>query len=96
MIQYAIDQETGLTWSRIGHKIAVPVIDHKDPFYPRYSVYKLMIMEEHDLNYLRPNNTTRQTLRWGAELPPSIKKYHDKFWKSKLLVVKSSDKRRTA
>lgn len=74
-IKYAIDQETGLTWSRYGDKIAVPVPDetkvHED--YIEYTLYRLDAPPvENSSSYFK--------LEWTDQLPVSIKNYHRKHW----------------
>lgn len=65
-IQYAIDQETGLTWSRVGSEVAVPVLN-----YPAddYTLVKMSVFY-----------SGAQALKWTRKLPISLKNYHREFW----------------
>ncbi|CAB4182504.1 hypothetical protein UFOVP1439_26 [uncultured Caudovirales phage] len=65
-IQYAIDTDTGLTWSRVGSEVAVPVLN-----YPAddYTLIKMSVLY-----------SGTAALKWTRQLPVSLKNYHREFW----------------
>ena len=76
-IQYAIDKN-GLTWSRVGLQVAIPVIDmsimntpkgEKEPYtLEKFNVISASLTKDWE------------KLRWTEDLPVSLKNYHRKFW----------------
>lgn len=67
-ITYAIDTETGLTYSRIDNQVAVPVLN-----YPKDD-YKLEKMSVFELSGMW------NALVWTKKIPKSLKNYHRAFW----------------
>lgn len=72
-IQYAIDTTTGLTWSRVGSEVAVPIMDYPNEttHLEKYTVYQ---MTHHF-----------EGLKWTRKIPTSLKNYHREFWGMKPL-----------
>ncbi len=73
-IQYAIDKETGLTYSRVGSEVAVPVKQKRNKF--GTIDYKLLKFK---ITGLGPDELN--SLNWTDSLPESLKKYHRNFWR---------------
>jgi hypothetical protein len=80
-IQYAIDKETGLTWSRVDSEVAVPVLDYEGMDLDKSfdTEYKLERMKVLDIAHYMHD------LTWTKKLPISIKNYHREFWGMKPL-----------
>lgn len=75
-IEYAIDTETGLTWSKVGEVMAMPVMtqelmDDRIGRYPEYTLRKVNVLQVPLMH---------QHLNWTEELPTSIKNYHRRHW----------------
>jgi hypothetical protein len=73
-IQYGIDRDTGLVWSRIGSQVAVPVLQYdkmtpENNFTPSYELEKMDVIG-HAYN----------CVRWTRKIPTVIKNLHRKFW----------------
>lgn len=73
MIRYAVDSESGLTYSMVGSQLAVPFRDKKNKF-GEYD-YKL-----EKLTVSQLGKTEWEGLRWTRQLPKSLKNYHRQFW----------------
>lgn len=84
-ITYAICLDDGLTYSRCGDQIAVPVLQYEEfgkdgdftkPF--RYKLEKTPIL---DLAYCWPR------FRWTKKIPNIVKNVHREFWGMKPLKL---------
>lgn len=76
-IQYAIDKDTGLTWSKVGKQIAMPVKDFEKVPAPGESAHF-----DYKLDKI-PTSFTQffeVSLDWEAKLPKSLKNYHRQYW----------------
>lgn len=75
-IQYAFDDITGLTWSRVGSEVAVPLLDYpgEDTHLEKFTVIEMAHHMDH--------------LRWTKKLPTSLKNYHREFWGMKQLKTR--------
>ena len=81
-IQYAIDNETGLVWSRVGSEIAYPVLAY-DQMTPENNFTAPLILEKDDVIHFSGRVWTG--LKWTRKIPKAIKNEHRKFWGVKLL-----------
>ncbi len=80
-ITYAIDTETGLTWSRVDSEVAVPVLNYGDMkaengYQEEYTLEKMPVFSI---------GSTWDSLRWTKKIPKSLKNYHRAFWGMKEL-----------
>jgi len=75
-IQYGIDKNTGLVWSRVGSTVAIPILDYED-------------MTSHNnfqtISYLEKFNiidvcTELQFIKWTKKIDISMKNIHRHFW----------------
>ena len=74
-ISYAIDDITGLTWSRVGDEVAVPVMDYDGlDLKEEFTEYTLEIHTLADMAH------HLNTLHWTKNIPLSLKNYHRSFW----------------
>lgn len=81
-IQYGIDQNTGLVWSRVSSMIALPVLQYdkmgpEDNFQTKYALEKMDVMEVVGPSY--------NAVRWTRKIPSQIKNLHREFWGMKPL-----------
>jgi hypothetical protein len=81
-IQYGIDRNTGLVWSRIGSEVAVPILQYdkmtpKNNFRPTYELEKIDVIHTAGQAY--------NSIRWTRKIPIEIKNRHRKFWGMKKL-----------
>ena len=74
-IQYAIDSDTGLVWSRIGSYVAVPILD-----YPRDRYF----LEKCSITSI--TGRVWDGLRWTRKIDIWTKNLHRKFWGMKELA----------
>ena len=75
-ITYAVDEETGLVWSRMGDKVAGPILDY-DAMLPDNgyeAVYHLEIMPLNEIVRFW------SSLRWTKKIPIEVKNTHREFW----------------
>jgi hypothetical protein len=75
-ITYAIDTETGLTYSRVDSEVAVPVLAYgkmkpSNGFQEEYTLEKMSV---HELSGMW------NALQWTKKIPKSLKNYHRTFW----------------
>ena len=80
-IQYAIDQDTGLVWSRVGDEVAVPMLDYEG----------MSPDNEYKTNYFLERCKAWVTvpyaiLKWTRKVHIDTKNIHRKFWGMKELV----------
>ncbi len=86
-IQYAIDKETGLVWSRVGDQVAVPILDFKgmnasDGYKTHYYLEKMGVFVA----------CIGTDLKWTRKIHIEIKNMHRKFWGFKPLKAKDQNK----
>ena len=75
-IQYGIDINSGLIWSRVGTQVAIPVFQSKNmtaknSFNPDF---EWGIFELYELA------GSISTIRWTQNIPNKIKNVHREFW----------------
>jgi hypothetical protein len=73
-IQYAVDLDTGLVWSRVGSEVAVPILDYEG-MKPDNDWEMNYNLEKQDLSALYG-----ATLLWTKKISVIIKNYHREFW----------------
>jgi hypothetical protein len=80
-ITYAIGLDSGYVYSRVGDKVALPIIDYKDmgPENNFALKYHLEAVPVHEIG--REWNS----LKWTRKIPTDIKNYHRQFWDMPLL-----------
>ncbi len=81
-IQYGIDQETGLIWSRVNSEIAVPILNYdgmqaENNYCMGYFLERMSILQA---------TPTVNYLKWTRKIPITIKNIHRAFWGMKLLT----------
>lgn len=81
-IQYAIDQDTGLVWSRVGDEVAFPECQYIEAgpnncFDLRYKLEKDTVLR----------TLPHANLKWTKKIPVKIKNVHRKFWGMKPVQV---------
>lgn len=81
-IKYAIDTETGLTWSRIGDRVAIPVIDTSNGIDLKSDDTEY-VLEKFNAKIVDDSDLFK--LDWKVKLPLSLKNYHREFWGMKPL-----------
>ena len=75
-IQYAVDEYTGMVWSKVGEEFAIPILDYEgmkpeNSFETKYNLEKVA------------RDTVSQpwhTLRWTKKIPLDIRNRHRAFW----------------
>lgn len=75
-IEYMIDRDTGLVWSRVGSEVAIPVLDFagmkpENSWMMNYSLEKFSIYHQGVIN------------AWvihTRKIPLKMKNFHRKFW----------------
>jgi hypothetical protein len=82
-ITYAIDQDTGYVWSRVGSQVAVPIIDF-DKMGPADAFAIKAHLERMDVLAV---TTDWRMLRWTRKIPVHLKNLHRAFWGMKPLQV---------
>lgn len=84
-ITYAVEEETGLVYSRVGAEIAVPVLQYerigKGGDFTAPLEYEL---EKFGVSELRGE---WNTLRWTRKIPVALKNKHREFWGMAALEV---------
>lgn len=83
-IQYAIDKNTGLVFSSVDGKVAIPVLDfeHMKPENNFETKYNLEIFSVYDAYQ-------GTDLIWTRKIPNSLKNVHREFWGMKPLKGKN-------
>jgi hypothetical protein len=81
-IQYGVDWETGLVWSRVGSMIALPVLQFDkmvsdDNFKTKYELEKFDVIQLVGSAY--------NAVKWTRKIPFQIKNLHREFWGMKPL-----------
>ena len=71
-IQYGIDTDTGLVWSRFGDKIAVPILDYS----PSYLYNTGSHLEAFNVFDALQN----RVIHWTRKISKEIKNKHRQFW----------------
>lgn len=79
-IQYAVDLETGLVWSRVGDMVALPVLDYPsmapaNNFLPTYRLETFNTFEVLGC----------ACLKWTRKIPMDVKNRHRRYWGMRLL-----------
>ena len=82
-IQYAVNMETGLVWSRFGSEIAFPVLAFNQ-MTPENNFTAPLILEKGDVFDMR--GRVWEGLKWTKKIPKAIKNLHRQFWGMKPLV----------
>ena len=77
IIQYAINTETGLVWSRVGSEIAYPVLAF-DKMTPENNFTAPLILEKALL--LNMTGRVWEGLKWTNKIPRANKNEHRMFW----------------
>ena len=73
-IQYGLDFETGLVWSRVGDQVAVPVLDY-DAIGPENNFGAGYQLKKFPADVL-----SHATIRWNHEVSEQAKNAHLAFW----------------
>lgn len=81
-IQYAINLETGLVWSRVKSEIAFPVLDY-DKMAPENNFTAPLILEKAPIFYMA--GRVWEGLKWTRKIPKEIKNIHREFWGFKII-----------
>jgi len=76
-IQYGIDTDTGLVWSRIGSQVALPVLQF-DKMTPENNFQTIYELEKMDV--IHTAGHAYNCVRWTRKIPTVIKNLHRKFW----------------
>ena len=76
-ITYAIDQETGLVISRVGSKLAWPVLDY-DAMAPENDY--IMGCHLENISVSRIAGRYWLGLNWTKKIPIDVKNTHRRFW----------------
>lgn len=80
-IQYGIDTETGLIWSRVGSEVAIPILNYdgmraENNYCMSYFLEKMSVLQAlPTINYIK----------WTRKISTEIKNIHRAFWGMKLL-----------
>ena len=80
-ITYAVDLDTGLTYSRRGSSVAVPVLQY-DATGPENNFATVYALEQAAVYDLTP---CWRSLHWTKRLPIAVKNVHRAFWGMALL-----------
>lgn len=80
-IQYGIDKETCLVWSRVGAKVALPVLQF-DRMVPETNFRTVYELEKMDV--IEVIGSLR-SVKWTRKVPTAIKNLHRQFWNMKPL-----------
>jgi len=75
-IQYGVDSETGLIWSRVGSEVAVPILDF-EKMTPENNFRTNYNFEKYDVLSVAKEVSN---LKWTRKIPIEIKNIHRKFW----------------
>jgi len=81
-IQYGIDRDTGLVWSRVGSQIALPVLQY-DQMNPENNFRTIYALEKFDVIHLI--GSAYNAVKWTRKIPAQIKNLHRQFWGMKPL-----------
>lgn len=81
-IQYAIDLELGMVWSKYENQLAIPILDFagmkpENNWQMNYNLEKCSI-----------DNIRHAQLKWTRKIPIEIKNLHRQFWGMKSLKSK--------
>jgi hypothetical protein len=80
-IQYASDPETGMTWSRVGNEVAVPMLDFEG-MKPENGFAMTYILEK--ASAVGAFGGTH--LKWTRKIPIAVKNKHREFWGMRPIV----------
>lgn len=86
-IQYGVDQNTGLVWSRVGSMIALPVLqfDQMVPDDNYTTKYELEIFD-----VIQLVGSAYNAVKWTRKIPLRLKNLHREFWGMKPLKIGES------
>lgn len=81
-IQYAVDKDSGLVYSRIGNEIAIPILDYEgmkpeNNYQMNYDLDKCNVIELAQSGW--------SNLIWTRKIPIAIKNLHRVYWGMKPL-----------
>ena len=80
-IQYMVDQESGLVWSRVNGEVAIPILDWEG-MKPENSFQTNYYLEKYKaFDVIRELNNLKRT----RKIPTALKNIHRKFWGMKPL-----------
>lgn len=79
IITYAIENETGLVWSRMSSEVAIPTVDFESG-HPDNN-FEMDIKLEKDSVFA----CTHADLTWTKKIPKEVKNIHRAFWGMKPL-----------
>jgi len=85
-IQYGIDPETGLIWSRCGSQVVVPILHFEsmsveNNFEPKYFFEEMHIFEA---------IPAINAVKWTRKIPTEVKNIHREYWGMKPLKLKTN------
>ena len=75
-IQYGIDKNTGLVWSRVGSTVAIPILDYED-MTPHNNFQTISYLEKFNIIDVC---TELQFIKWTKKIDISMKNIHRHFW----------------
>jgi hypothetical protein len=90
-IQYGIDRNTGLVWSRVGSQVAVPVLQY-DKMTPKNNFNTVYELEKMDV--IQTAGQAYNSVVWTRKIPTEIKNRHREFWGMKQLPKNKLNDRR--
>lgn len=82
IIQYGVDQDTGLVVSRVGSEVAWPILDYEgmtaaNGYATRYNLERFLV------RYIA--GSALAAIRWTRKVPVAVKNRHREFWGMKPL-----------
>jgi len=80
-IQYGIDSQTGLVWSRVDSEVAVPILDYAG-MKPENNFQTYYCLEKMDVLSSLPSINN---VKWTRKISLRIKNNHREFWGMKPL-----------
>jgi len=89
-ITYAIDLETGIVWSRVGNKVAIPILDYKGLIDKETGSFKepRFYLETFNIFTALTMSLVGTHLKWTIKVPIEAKNWHREFWGFPLLKPK--------
>ena len=76
IITYAINEDDGIVYSRVGSEVAIPVLDY-DHMMPENSFETRYDLERFPVSDL---GSEWRALRWTKKIPIALKNRHRAFW----------------
>jgi hypothetical protein len=80
-IQYGVDKNSGMIWSKVGYSFAVPVLQ-TDQMTKKNGLHPIFELEKFEIDEV---NTSLGTIKWTQIVPNQIKNLHREFWGMKPL-----------